>query len=125
MSTLSIFEPFAKGKQKQSLRTSNAVIYTRVSTKEQADNNLSLEVQLKACRQYAEKLNFSIIASFGNTHESALIRFSNLADYLSLKVLYSPSSLLSPSCSLNPDKPLIYQIASLYSLFYCESSMSE
>ena len=28
-----------------------AVIWTRVSTKEQADNNLSLETQEKACRE--------------------------------------------------------------------------
>ena len=37
---------FAKGAEVASLKkTNNCVIYTRVSTKEQADNNLSLETQ--------------------------------------------------------------------------------
>lgn len=37
-----------------------AVIWTRVSTKEQADNNLSLETQEKACRDYAERNGIEI-----------------------------------------------------------------
>lgn len=68
---LSLFEPFARGKQNQQYRGSNCVIYTRVSTKEQADNNLSLETQRKACEQYARKTNYSIMGYFGGTYESA------------------------------------------------------
>jgi len=36
-------EKFARGKVQVDERTNFCVIYTRVSTKEQADNNLSLE----------------------------------------------------------------------------------
>ncbi len=68
---LSIFTPFAKGTQKIKQRGSNCVIYTRVSTKEQADNNLSLETQRKACEQCAQKNNYSILGYFGGTYESA------------------------------------------------------
>lgn len=68
---LSQFSPFAKGAQKLKQRGSNCVIYTRVSTKEQADNNLSLETQRKACEQYARKNNYSILGYFGGTYESA------------------------------------------------------
>lgn len=49
----------------------SAVIYTRVSTKEQADSNLSLDVQLKSCQEYALKNEFTVIQSFGGTYESA------------------------------------------------------
>jgi site-specific DNA recombinase len=48
-----------------------AVIYTRVSSQEQAENNGSLEVQLKYCRQYAENQGIVIKAYFGGTYESA------------------------------------------------------
>ena len=68
---LSIFEPFAKGRQKQAFRGNNAVIYTRVSTKEQAENNMSLETQRKACELYALKCGYSILNYFGGTYESA------------------------------------------------------
>jgi site-specific DNA recombinase len=49
----------------------NCVIYTRVSTKEQAENNMSLETQKRACEQYANKSNYTTLACFGGTYESA------------------------------------------------------
>ncbi|HSZ71331.1 MAG TPA: recombinase family protein, partial [Cytophagaceae bacterium] len=49
----------------------NSVIYTRVSTKEQADNNLSLQTQRKVCEQYAEKQGYNVLSYFGGTYESA------------------------------------------------------
>ncbi|MES2398099.1 MAG: recombinase family protein [Bacteroidota bacterium] len=49
----------------------NAVIYTRVSTKEQAENNNSLETQRKYCDQYAEKNNYNVSCYFGGLYESA------------------------------------------------------
>jgi site-specific DNA recombinase len=54
------FRKFAKNNAKQTKVSSgvNCVIYTRVSTKEQADNNLSLQTQKKACVQYAEKQSY-------------------------------------------------------------------
>ena len=48
-----------------------AVIWTRVSTKEQADNNLSLDTQQKACRDYAAKNGIEIECLMGGTNESA------------------------------------------------------
>lgn len=66
------FQDFAKkgnGKAKQ--LSCNAVIYTRVSTKEQAETNLSLETQRRHCLDYAKKSNLNVIASFGGTYESA------------------------------------------------------
>lgn len=71
MTETSIFDTFAKGKQSRIVRGTNCVIYTRVSTKEQADNNLSLDTQRKACNQYAQKFGYTIMANFGGTYESA------------------------------------------------------
>ena len=48
-----------------------AVIYTRVSTKEQADKNLSLDFQLKAIVEFASRNGFTIVERFGGTYESA------------------------------------------------------
>lgn len=50
---------------------SNAVIYTRVSTKEQADNNASLSTQMKYCEHYAKRKDLTVVEYFGGTHESA------------------------------------------------------
>lgn len=66
-----ILEKFARGKSAEIERTSNCVIYTRVSTKEQADNNMSLETQRKACDQFAIKNNLIVKGYFGGTYESA------------------------------------------------------
>ena len=68
---LAIFDSFGKGKKIEKFTGSNCVIYTRVSTKEQADNNLSLETQRKACQQYALKSKYTIAGYFGGTFESA------------------------------------------------------
>lgn len=48
-----------------------SVTYTRVSTKEQAEGNLSLDTQKKACNQLAVKQDYKILAYFGGTYESA------------------------------------------------------
>ena len=73
MNQFELIQSFAKGKaidnRKQSQR--NAVIYTRVSTKEQADTNQSLETQKKYCLQYALKKDLNVLGFFGGTYESA------------------------------------------------------
>ncbi len=48
-----------------------AVIWTRVSTKEQADNNLSLDTQEKLCREYADHKGIEVDCLMGGTNESA------------------------------------------------------
>jgi site-specific DNA recombinase len=50
---------------------SNAIVYTRVSTKDQADNNTSLETQKKYCSNYAKANGLNVVGYFGGTHESA------------------------------------------------------
>ena len=57
--------PLVTGKGKQ------ALIYTRVSSKEQADKNLSLDFQRKVIDEYAQKNDFTILNYFGGTYESA------------------------------------------------------
>src|SRR5260370_38618102 len=47
-----------------------AVIYIRVSTKEQTEN-LSLSTQLKACEEYCERQSFEVLARFREEGESA------------------------------------------------------
>jgi site-specific DNA recombinase len=49
----------------------NAIIYTRVSTKEQADSNTSLETQKRYCENYSNANGYNIVGYFGGTHESA------------------------------------------------------
>ncbi len=66
-----LFESFAKGIKANKVKGKNCVIYTRVSTKEQADNNFSLETQKKACVQYAAKCGYHTMGCFGGTYESA------------------------------------------------------
>ena len=68
---LSLFSQFAKGIQAQQVVNNNCVIYTRVSTKEQADNNMSLATQRKVCEQYAARVGMQINGYFGGTYESA------------------------------------------------------
>jgi DNA invertase Pin-like site-specific DNA recombinase len=46
-----------------------AVIYIRVSTKEQTEN-LSLSTQLKACEEYCERQGFEVLARFREEGES-------------------------------------------------------
>ena len=71
MSNDLLFKTFAKGSHKEKVKGSFCVIYTRVSTKEQADNNLSLDTQKKACVLYANKSGLQIMGNFGGTFESA------------------------------------------------------
>jgi site-specific DNA recombinase len=68
-----LIKPFAKGDNELTERKTkgrNAVIYTRVSSKEQMDN-MSLTTQLKGCNVFAQKLNYQICGHFGGTYESA------------------------------------------------------
>ena len=63
---------FIKKADKKPLREAKgAVIYTRVSSKEQADNNTSLDTQKKFCEEYCLKKGYPIKKYFGGTFESA------------------------------------------------------
>ena len=56
------------GKQRN---TSVCVIYTRVSSREQAENNSSLESQKRYCSEYALRKGYRVAEYFGGTFESA------------------------------------------------------
>ncbi len=69
---LSIFaRPLQKGSKKAAPRGKVAIIYTRVSTKEQAETNQSLSTQLDRCTAYAERHGYQVVGKFGGTYESA------------------------------------------------------
>ncbi|MBO6518342.1 MAG: recombinase family protein [Bacteroidia bacterium] len=62
---------FARGEvQEVNSTKKNAVIYTRVSSKEQTEN-LSLDTQLQAILKFAQNQSYSIVSTFGGTYESA------------------------------------------------------
>jgi site-specific DNA recombinase len=72
-STLDNFSKWAK-KSDNNLLAGNrksAVVYTRVSSKEQADKNLSLDFQRKTIDEYATRNTFNVLGYFGGTYESA------------------------------------------------------
>lgn len=71
---LSLIKSFAKGdieKKDKKTKSQKAVVYTRVSSKEQLDN-LSLETQLKGCNEFAKRYDYEICGHFGGTYESAM-----------------------------------------------------
>ncbi len=86
MTSLREFERFAKGKSPTENRNITCVIYTRVSTKEQAETNLSLETQRKTCEEYCKKHGYKIMAYFGGTYESAKtderLEFNNMLSFV-------------------------------------------
>lgn len=62
MKNIHPFQHFAKGKPQQAKQNNpTTVIYTRVSSKEQADTNQSLEIQRKYCTEYAEKNGLKVL----------------------------------------------------------------
>jgi len=79
MNDLVLFQSFARGSKSQTIRSSNCVIYTRVSTKEQADNNMSLDTQRKACEGFAKRQGYNIPGYFGGTYESGKKRVQSHA----------------------------------------------
>lgn len=69
-----LIKTFAKGELSEShakSKSQNAVIYTRVSSKEQLDN-MSLETQLKSCVEFAKRYSYEVSERFGGTYESAM-----------------------------------------------------
>jgi site-specific DNA recombinase len=72
MKTIADFGKYAKRRNRvASSDLKTAVVYTRVSSKEQADNNLSLEFQRKTIEEYAHRSGIRIESYFGGTYESA------------------------------------------------------
>ena len=71
MNDLDLFRQFGVGKAKKTdSGNTRCILYTRVSSKAQEDG-MSLEVQAKTCRQFAERNGYEIVSEFGNRGESA------------------------------------------------------
>lgn len=83
-----LFQQFGKERRDivKTVTTNNVVVYTRVSSKEQADKNMSLETQRKAIEEYAVRNNLNIVSFFGGTYESAKTdgrkEFSRMLEFL-------------------------------------------
>lgn len=73
MNNIDLFRPFVKRSTQRKITGAyiGAVKYTRVSSKEQRDNNCSLDFQDKYIMDFAAKVNMPVLASFGGTFESA------------------------------------------------------
>lgn len=86
MNALSTFAKFSRSNQPATTGVKTAVIYTRVSSKEQYDTNLSLDFQMKAIHDYAQRNDISIDAYFGGKYESAKTdgrkEFKRMLDYI-------------------------------------------
>ena len=68
----SYFKKFApKREQKRDIGKDNCVIYTRVSSLAQMENNGSLDIQYKECTNFAIRKGFKIIKYYGGDYESA------------------------------------------------------
>jgi site-specific DNA recombinase len=71
--TNDLFQRWAKKSETPQFAPSvkKAVVYTRVSSKEQYDKNLSLDWQRKAIEEFASRNGFEIMNFYGGTYESA------------------------------------------------------
>ncbi|GAA4457085.1 recombinase family protein [Rurimicrobium arvi] len=91
MADLSSFQRFAKlsGQPVFEKDFKEAVKYTRVSSKEQQDTNLSLDFQNKTIDEYAARNGFTVHASFGGKFESAKTdgrkEFQRMLEYIKKK----------------------------------------
>ena len=65
------FNTFIKKKETQNSNNKNVLLYTRVSSKDQAENNGSLETQLSGIKNYCGQKDYHIIGEYGGTYESA------------------------------------------------------
>ena len=98
MNTLEKLKEFAP-KKNQLSQSNNAIIYTRVSTKEQADTNTSLETQKKYCENYAKSNGYNVVGYFGGTYESAksderkefkrMLKYVKQSGYVGYIIVYS------------------------------------
>ena len=88
MTTNELFSKWARKSETPRFAPSvkKAVVYTRVSSKEQYDKNLSLDWQRKAIEEFAGRNGFEIMNFYGGTYESAKTdgrkEFQNMLDFI-------------------------------------------
>jgi site-specific DNA recombinase len=89
-----------KGPENARKKSNKCVIYTRVSSKDQADNNGSLPTQMKYCQDFAQHNGFDVEQYFGGTYESAksdenrkefqrMLKYVNQNKQISAIIVYS------------------------------------
>ena len=81
-----VLQKYAKGSKRQLKVGGRAVIYQRVSSKEQEDG-FSPETQLERCYEWAERHGYEVVKSFAGEHESAKTdanrkRFNTMLKYV-------------------------------------------
>src|SRR5438552_10783228 len=76
MNNLDYFKKFVPAKQEKKNYNFEVWSYTRVSSKEQFDNNSSVNRQKEENFEFAEKNGYRIIEEFGGTYESAKSDFT-------------------------------------------------
>ena len=89
MENIDVFSQFNRQPKKQvhiPAKNRNTIIYTRVSTKEQAEEGYSLDAQIKLLRDYAEKNDLRIVKDFvvpeSASGRQERKRFQEMLDYL-------------------------------------------
>ncbi len=88
MITNELFAQWSKKKDTPQFASTvkRAVVYTRVSSKEQFDKNLSLDWQRKTIEEFAGRNGFDILNFFGGTYESAKTdgrkEFQSMLEYI-------------------------------------------
>ncbi len=75
MERIDLFQQFITKKNQEVIENRNIVGYTRISSKQQADN-FSLAEQDEEIRNFARKNNYNLIQIYGGTYESASGDFS-------------------------------------------------
>lgn len=68
---ISNFKTYVKKREEPINTCKNVLLYTRVSSKDQAENNGSLETQLSGIKNYCGQKDYHIIGEYGGTYESA------------------------------------------------------
>jgi site-specific DNA recombinase len=87
-SQMTQFTQWGKSKRAKFSKTVDKaiVIYTRVSSKEQALKNLSLDSQMNVIKEEVERYSLSVLATFGGTFESAKTdgrnEFNRMLDFI-------------------------------------------
>ncbi|MBM3456055.1 MAG: recombinase family protein, partial [Bacteroidetes bacterium] len=76
MSQLDYFKKFIASDETQVYVNRAVWSYTRVSSKEQFEQNSSVQRQIEANRLHAEENDFAIVEEFGGTYESAKSDFT-------------------------------------------------
>ena len=85
---LSNFDGFVRKKESNKIKSKEVLVYTRVSSKNQAENNNSLINQRKSIEDFCTNKGYIIQGYFGGTYESAKgdftrTEFRKLIDYVS------------------------------------------